>query len=151
MLVLACEVEWHYVQTSQRCDVPANQVAEIGYLKIASANSRIATCSAFAGPVAPRSAPHTCVHIVRFLEGFEILLIRSIIERRRSVHASLPAAYPHMRIDWDISIPHTLTHFAGWDAKLDDVVRRLRCSQCHQKRCTARAVSMMTPRGYKSH
>jgi len=46
MLAVACEVEWRYVQTSQQCDVPANQVAEIGHLKIASANSRVATCSA---------------------------------------------------------------------------------------------------------
>jgi hypothetical protein len=42
--------------------------------------------------------------------------------------------------------PHTLAAFAGWDARLDDVVRRLRCSKCHEKRCTARAVPMTTPR-----
>jgi hypothetical protein len=47
--------------------------------------------------------------------------------------------------------PHTLPAFAGWDATLDAVVRRLRCSKCNQKRCTARTVPMTTPRGYKSH
>jgi hypothetical protein len=47
--------------------------------------------------------------------------------------------------------PHTLAAFAGWDASMVDVVRRLRCSKCHQKRCMARAVPMTTPRGYKSH
>jgi hypothetical protein len=47
--------------------------------------------------------------------------------------------------------PHTLAAFAGWDAQLEDVVRRLRCSKCNEKKCTARAVPMTTPRGYKSH
>jgi hypothetical protein len=47
--------------------------------------------------------------------------------------------------------PHTLAAFAGWDARLDDVVRRMRCSKCNQKKCTARAVAMAAPRGYKSH
>jgi hypothetical protein len=47
--------------------------------------------------------------------------------------------------------PHTLAAFAGWDALLENVVRRLRCSKCNQKRCTARTVPMTTPRGYKSH
>ncbi len=47
--------------------------------------------------------------------------------------------------------PHTLAAFAGWQARLADVVPRLRCSKCHQKRCTARTVALITPRGYKSH
>ena len=47
--------------------------------------------------------------------------------------------------------PHTLAAFAGWEASLDQVVKRLRCSKCNQKQCTARAVPMTTPRGYKSH
>jgi hypothetical protein len=47
--------------------------------------------------------------------------------------------------------PHTLAAFAGWDAELQAVVRRLRCSKCNQKRCTARAVPLTAPRGYKSH
>jgi hypothetical protein len=47
--------------------------------------------------------------------------------------------------------PDTLAAFAGWDAKLGDVVKRLRCSKCQQRQCTARTVSMTTPRGYKSH
>jgi len=47
--------------------------------------------------------------------------------------------------------PHTLAAFAGWDARLEDVVRRLRCSKCNQKQCVARTVAMTTPRGYKSH
>jgi hypothetical protein len=47
--------------------------------------------------------------------------------------------------------PHTLAAFAGWDARLEDVVRRLRCSKCNQKHCVARTVAMTTPRGYKSH
>jgi hypothetical protein len=47
--------------------------------------------------------------------------------------------------------PKTLAIIAGWDAKLDDVVKRLRCSKCQRKKCTARAVAMTTPRGYRSH
>ena len=47
--------------------------------------------------------------------------------------------------------PHTLAAFAGWEARLEDVVRRLRCSKCGEKRCTARTVPMTAPRGYKSH
>lgn len=33
--------------------------------------------------------------------------------------------------------PHTLAALAGWDAELKDVVRRMRCSKCNQRRCTA--------------
>jgi hypothetical protein len=32
--------------------------------------------------------------------------------------------------------PHTLARFAGWDAKLSDIVRRMRCSQCGRHRCS---------------
>ena len=47
--------------------------------------------------------------------------------------------------------PHTLAAFAGWDARLDDVVKRLRCTKCNAKKCTARTVRDAAPRGYKSH
>jgi hypothetical protein len=47
--------------------------------------------------------------------------------------------------------PHLLASFCGWDAKLTDVVRRLRCSICGQKKCAARTAPMSVPRGYKSH
>jgi hypothetical protein len=33
--------------------------------------------------------------------------------------------------------PQTLARLAGWDALLIDVVRRLRCSQCGKRKCTA--------------
>ena len=33
--------------------------------------------------------------------------------------------------------PKTFAGLAGWDALLTDVVRRLRCSQCGKRRCTA--------------
>lgn len=46
--------------------------------------------------------------------------------------------------------PSTLAAFAGWDAKLHDVVRRLRCTKCHQKNCTARTVPQQKPRGWRS-
>ena len=47
--------------------------------------------------------------------------------------------------------PHLLATLCGWDARLEDVERRMRCSVCRQKKCTARAVPLTTPRGYKSH
>jgi hypothetical protein len=47
--------------------------------------------------------------------------------------------------------PHLLAKLCGWDARLDDVARRMRCSICGAKRCTARAVPITKPRGYKSH
>jgi hypothetical protein len=47
--------------------------------------------------------------------------------------------------------PRTFAAMVGWDARLADVVRRLRCSKCNAKNCTARAVPLTTPRGYRSH
>jgi hypothetical protein len=47
--------------------------------------------------------------------------------------------------------PHTLAKLCGWDARLGDAVRRMRCSICGKKKCTVRAVPLTTPRGYKSH
>jgi hypothetical protein len=47
--------------------------------------------------------------------------------------------------------PKTLALIAGWDAKLADVVRRLRCSKCGERKCSARATVLSPPRGYKSH
>lgn len=47
--------------------------------------------------------------------------------------------------------PKTLATIAGWDAKLADVVKRLRCSKCSERKCSARAMTLSPPRGYKSH
>ena len=33
--------------------------------------------------------------------------------------------------------PHTLARLAGWDALLTEVVKRLRCSQCGKRKCSA--------------
>jgi len=46
--------------------------------------------------------------------------------------------------------PHLLAKLCGWDARLEDVARRMRCSICGKKQCTARAVPLTAPRGYKS-
>ena len=48
-------------------------------------------------------------------------------------------------------LPHTLAAFATWDAKLGDVVRRIRCTQCDKKQCTAKTMRETAPRGHKSH
>ena len=48
-------------------------------------------------------------------------------------------------------LPKALANFVGWDAKLEDVTRRLRRSKCGERRYTARALPSMPPRGYKSH
>ena len=33
--------------------------------------------------------------------------------------------------------PRTLAGIAGWDARLVDVVKRLRCSKCGKRQCSA--------------
>ena len=45
------------------------------------------------------------------------------------------------------SYPHTLAHLSGWDARLEEIEKRLRCSKCGQKSCRIRAVPMVKPRG----
>jgi hypothetical protein len=45
--------------------------------------------------------------------------------------------------------PQTLAAIAGWDTRLVDVVKRMRCSQCNQKKCTARTVCQQKPRGLR--
>jgi hypothetical protein len=47
--------------------------------------------------------------------------------------------------------PNLIAHICGWDARLVDVARRMRCSTCSAKQCSARAVPVTVPRGYKSH
>ena len=32
--------------------------------------------------------------------------------------------------------PKTLAHLAGWDAALDEVIKRLRCSKCGKRNCS---------------
>jgi hypothetical protein len=39
-----------------------------------------------------------------------------------------------------VTVPKMLGALCGWDAKLQDVARRLRCSKCGKKQCTAKAV-----------
>jgi hypothetical protein len=43
--------------------------------------------------------------------------------------------------------PNLLAHLCGWDAKLDDLEKRLRCSKCGKKSCHIRAIEMQKPRG----
>ncbi len=45
--------------------------------------------------------------------------------------------------------PLVLGRLCGWDARLADVAKRMRCSKCGAKRCTLRAVPLRKPRGYK--
>jgi hypothetical protein len=47
--------------------------------------------------------------------------------------------------------PASLAAFAGWEAKLDDVVKRMRCTKCRERKCVARAMREVAPRKYKSH
>jgi len=44
--------------------------------------------------------------------------------------------------------PHALAAFCGWDAPLDAIVKRLRCSTCGKKNCTWRAFPPSKPRGH---
>jgi hypothetical protein len=49
-----------------------------------------------------------------------------------------------------ITQPHTLGLLVRLNAKLEDVEKRMRCSICGKKNCTARAVPPRKPRGYSS-
>jgi hypothetical protein len=45
--------------------------------------------------------------------------------------------------------PNLLAHLCGWDAPLQSVEKRLRCSKCGKKRCQIRAVPLQKPRGIR--
>jgi ribosomal protein L44E len=44
--------------------------------------------------------------------------------------------------------PLTLGRLCGWDARLEDIAKRMRCSKCGKKRCTLKAFPPKKPRGY---
>jgi len=44
-----------------------------------------------------------------------------------------------------------LAHLCGWDAKLADLEKRLRCSTCGKKNGHVRAIEMQKPRGTLRH
>jgi hypothetical protein len=46
--------------------------------------------------------------------------------------------------------PHALGRLCGWDARLDAVAKRMRCSKCGRKKCTVRVYPPRKPRGYTS-
>lgn len=46
--------------------------------------------------------------------------------------------------------PRTLGRLCGWDALLEDVARRLRCSKCGAKQGRLKALPLTKPRGYSS-
>jgi hypothetical protein len=46
--------------------------------------------------------------------------------------------------------PHTLGRLCGWDARLEDVAKRMRCSKCGKKQCSLRAIPPAKPRGYSA-
>ena len=46
--------------------------------------------------------------------------------------------------------PLVLGRLLGWDAKLEDVAKRMRCSKCREKQCTLRAFPLRKPRGYSN-
>jgi hypothetical protein len=45
--------------------------------------------------------------------------------------------------------PHTLANMCGWDATIAEVAKRLRCSKCGEKKCSAKAVTQSKPRGLR--
>lgn len=46
--------------------------------------------------------------------------------------------------------PQTLGRLCGWDARLADVAKRMRCSKCGKKRCSLQAFPPKKPRGYSA-
>jgi hypothetical protein len=47
--------------------------------------------------------------------------------------------------------PPTLAAIAGWEARLVDVAKRLRCSKCDKRECAVKTVPRVAPRGRRSH
>jgi hypothetical protein len=45
--------------------------------------------------------------------------------------------------------PNLLAHILGWDATLEAVEKRLRCSKCGKKCCHIRAMPSQKPRGVR--
>lgn len=45
--------------------------------------------------------------------------------------------------------PRSLANFAGWHVRIDDLVRRMRCSICGRKTCSARPVALVKSRGWQ--
>jgi hypothetical protein len=43
--------------------------------------------------------------------------------------------------------PHLLARLCGWDAQLEEVAKRLRCSKCGKRTCTAIVAPLVKPRG----
>jgi len=43
--------------------------------------------------------------------------------------------------------PNLLAHICGWDAKLADLEKRLRCSKCGKKGSEIRAIEIQKPHG----
>jgi rRNA maturation protein Nop10 len=46
--------------------------------------------------------------------------------------------------------PLALGRLCGWDARLEDVAKRMRCSKCGKKRCTLKTFPPKKPRGYSA-
>jgi hypothetical protein len=49
-----------------------------------------------------------------------------------------------------VTSPQVLGRLCGWDARLDEVAKRLRCSKCGKKKCNIRAIPPRKTRGYSS-
>jgi hypothetical protein len=47
--------------------------------------------------------------------------------------------------------PQTLARIAGWEVKLDDVVKRVRCSKCGERKCKPKILHITAPRKYTAH
>jgi len=46
--------------------------------------------------------------------------------------------------------PQAVARLFGWDLTLETIARRLRCSRCGKRQCSARAVPAQKPRGYSA-
>jgi DNA-directed RNA polymerase subunit RPC12/RpoP len=44
------------------------------------------------------------------------------------------------------AVPKTLAVICGWEARLDDVMKRMRCSKCGKRECVARVIELQKPR-----
>lgn len=49
-----------------------------------------------------------------------------------------------------ITEPISLVRMCGWDARLEDLAKRMRCSKCGAKQCALHTYPPRKPRGYTS-
>jgi hypothetical protein len=80
-----------------------------------------------------RSVAVDCIYVQPMMPPRPPLTIVKLSDNFGQYVLTLKCACGHTRT----AQPRTLAALAGWDALLDTVVRRMRCSRCGKRKCTA--------------